>query len=279
MNTVFLNNITDLFSKPDGTERIDQALCGMTANILEQQGGWVYVETCYGYRGWVQKSRMRQVARRTAWDLAPKMILSQPAADILTQTRVQSTCMTTLLRGCIVGKLGQGPENGWQHVCLPNGEAGWVPAYFLKPFPSFSGVPEAVLRGRILQSAKSYLHAQYRWGGKSPLGIDCSGLMQMAYLLNGITIWRDSIIKAGYPVHEISKEKIQPADLLFFSKHVAMYLGNDKYIHSTGHTGNNCVTINSFNTKSSVYRPDLANSLTAVGSVFPLKSTAAFSLD
>ncbi|MCH4239279.1 MAG: C40 family peptidase [Oscillospiraceae bacterium] len=278
MNTVFLNSVTDIFSKPDGTERIDQALSGTTARVLQQSNGWFNVETCYGYCGWVQKSRLRQVARQTTWDSSPKMVVQQSSADVLTHTHVQSTCLTTLVRGCIVGLLSKEVTSGWLHICLPNGEAGWLPECFLKPFPSFEGIAEMEMRRRILQAAISYLGTQYRWGGKSPFGIDCSGLTQMAYTLSGINIWRDAVIQPGYPIHEIPKEDLQPADLLFFAGHVAIYLGNHKYIHSTGHVGSNCVTINSLDSKSAVYREDLADGLTAVGSAFPLKKEDAFSI-
>ena len=71
---------------------------------------------------------------------------------------------------------------------------------------------------------RSYLGAQYRWGGKTPLGIDCSGIVSMAYLLNGVTIYRAAAIKSGFALHEISLEAAKPGDLLFFPGHVAMYL-------------------------------------------------------
>ena len=76
---------------------------------------------------------------------------------------------------------------------------------------------EEAFRESIVQTAYSYLGTQYRWGGKTACGIDCSGLAFMSYFRNGILIWRDAAIKEGYPVHEIPIEQAKPGDLLFFS--------------------------------------------------------------
>lgn len=75
---------------------------------------------------------------------------------------------------------------------------------------------EEAFRESIVQTAYSYLGTQYRWGGKTACGIDCSGLAFMSYFRNGILIWRDAAIKEGYPVHEIPIEQAKPGDLLFF---------------------------------------------------------------
>ena len=66
---------------------------------------------------------------------------------------------------------------------------------------------EEAFRESIVQTAYSYLGTQYRWGGKTASGIDCSGLAFMSYFRNGILIWRDAAIKEGYPVHEIPIEQ------------------------------------------------------------------------
>lgn len=75
---------------------------------------------------------------------------------------------------------------------------------------------EEAFRESIVQTAYSYHGTQYRWGGKTACGIDCSGLAFMSYFRNGILIWRDAAIKEGYPVHEIPIEQAKPGDLLFF---------------------------------------------------------------
>ena len=107
-----------------------------------------------------------------------------------------------------------------------------------------------------------------RWGGKTPQGIDCSGLVGSAYLLNGVKIYRNASIREGFPVHEIDRAKINKGDLLFFKGHVAMYLGDGMYIHSTSKAGSDGVVLNSLCPGHPLYRHDLATGVLAVGSIF-----------
>ena len=78
---------------------------------------------------------------------------------------------------------------------------------------------EQDLRDNIIKSARSYLGCAYRWGGKTPAGIDCSGLAFMSYLENGLLIYRDARFVEGYPIHPISREELKKGDLIFFPGH------------------------------------------------------------
>ncbi len=108
---------------------------------------------------------------------------------------------------------------------------------------------------------------QYRWGGgKSPLGLDCSGLCSISYMLNGIIIYRDALRKDEY-MRKIELDEIKPGDLLFWPGHVAMYIGNDKYIHSS--SDNNGVDINSLNPDhGGEFKANLAKTITDIGTIF-----------
>jgi NlpC/P60 family/Bacterial dipeptidyl-peptidase Sh3 domain len=78
----------------------------------------------------------------------------------------------------------------------------------------------------------------YFWGGTVAPNYDCSGLMQAAFAASGIWLPRDSYQQADF-TQRIALEELLPGDLIFFQKtsrvsHVALYLGDGKYIHSSG---------------------------------------------
>ncbi len=79
---------------------------------------------------------------------------------------------------------------------------------------------------------------QYLWGGTLPPHYDCSGLMQAAFASVGVWLPRDSYQQHSF-TQPIAVTDLQPGDLLFFSSgkrvnHVALFLGEGKYIHSSG---------------------------------------------
>ena len=58
------------------------------------------------------------------------------------------------------------------------------------------------------------------------------------------------------------------SDLLFFPGHVAMYLGDGRFVHSTSHVGTHGVAVNSLTPGDPLFRPDLLETMTGAGSIF-----------
>lgn len=274
----------------------DETMYGMKVEIIDQVAkGWFLVRTHYRYEGLMtEASLLFDEVKIVQWEQARRGIVIQMYADVLTLPKVQGARLISLPRGAQVTILEEADENGWIKVCLVDGQIGYMKAAFLgKYVPSIYqddyvnyktecprkdrinhfineklGLTEDEFRQRVIKTALSYQGVQYRWGGKTSLGIDCSGLCSTAYMLNGLIIYRDASIKEGFPVHEISFQDKKPGDLIFFPGHIAMYLGEDCYVHSTNKKGSDGVVINSLNPAHENYREDLLQSITAVGSVF-----------
>ena len=86
----------------------------------------------------------------------------------------------------------------------------------------------------IILSAKQYLGVPYVWGGTTPNGFDCSGLMQWVFAQNGVSIPRVSQAQQA-SVKEIPINEVQPGDLVFWGKpahHVALYIGDGYFIQA-----------------------------------------------
>ncbi len=263
------STIAPLMSKPKfETEKADEALCGMTLEIIEQlPDGWYYCITSYRYKGYIHESHISIDTEKTCkWKEEAKNIINHRYVDVMAEPKYQSYIIHNLVKGSRI-KLTDEISDAWSKIILPDGREGWIKSVYIgKYLNSFKDIPEEDMRNNLVKTALDYLGTQYRWGGKSHLGIDCSGLCSVSYLINGAIIYRDAQIEEGYDMREISKEELKQGDLIFFSGHVAMYLGDDRYVHSS--SSNSGVYINSLNPEHEDYWEGLAKSIIKCGSVF-----------
>lgn len=92
----------------------------------------------------------------------------------------------------------------------------------------------------IVKTAKFYLGNPYRWGGRNPFGIDCSGFTQMVFMLNGMVIPRDARAQVSEGVDIAFIAQAQAGDLAFFQNengdvtHTGIMISPSEIIHASG---------------------------------------------
>jgi len=247
-----------LYRQPYDTELDDEAWYGQRAEIIDDMGEFCRVQMQYGYQSCI---RRRYLADRQ-YQNQPAMVIFL-FCDVKAEPDIKAARLLTLPRGAQVEPIGE--NDGWINIRLIDGREGYICSRAIAKERTMP-LSEDELRTNIVNSAMDYLGVPYRWGGRTPLGVDCSGLCHSAYLLNGIAIYRNATIQPGYPVHSIPMDNIKTGDLLYFPGHMAMYLADGRFIHASASEGRVCIS--SLDKNTAMYRRDLGESLICAGSVF-----------
>lgn len=228
---IVCNSYAVLYSSPSFTsEQIDEMLYGEEAEILEEQGGFYKVKTEYGYTGWTVKANLFENFGKTNYRVV------SPFADLLPEGRNYFAPYMSLPFGSKLQADFSDKSERYAFVTHPNEYTFYIHKNNIAPI---SDMPcdKAEFRKSVAETAKKYLGVQYRWGGRTFKGVDCSGLCFNAYKFNGIRIWRDADIDKSPNLRRIPLEEAEMGDLLFFENHMAMYLGEGKIIHSSAANG------------------------------------------
>ena len=207
-------------------EQVSQLVLGETAAVLESSGEWRRVRCDLdGYAGWAHLGYLVELddpaaaAWRTeaaGWSLGAVARSNGDLLRLPLRARVAVEGGTVRLPGGRRGTLAGGEVPLAAEVCRT---AGALPPERWA-FERFAGAP-------------------YLWGGVTPWGVDCSGLVQTTFAARGVLLPRDASLQAehGAPV---APSDIRPGDLLFFRgettegiTHVAFAAESDGLIHST----------------------------------------------
>ncbi len=161
------------------------------------------------------QARARLAREQAQAEARAKAQAAQPPATVApTTTSVPTTTTTTTTTATTTTTTGAAPT-------IPDTPAAPLPA----------GHPDAA------SVAARYLGVPYVWGGATPAGFDCSGLVVWVYAQLGITLphFTGALYVLGVPV---PRDQLQPGDLVFFDAldHVGIYIGAGQFIHAP-HTG------------------------------------------
>ena len=130
-------------------------------------------------------------------------------------------------------------EDQWARVRTAYDYPGWLRAQALAG--EANGDWLVAREGDAVDEARAYLGSPYEWGGMTEAGIDCSGLVHMAYRRLGRLVPRDAHEQEA-AAEAMDEGDLRPGDLVFFgpperADHVGFWLGEGRILHATGRDG------------------------------------------
>lgn len=209
------------------SEMISQLLFGEYFKIMEEFVGWCRIISGYDeYEGWIDSKMITPLTSRTY-----NKIKKSPVAV--------STDIVNLVS-----------SNNGHNVIIPAGST--LPCW--RPYKHEFSINKEIfrmdgnihyrkiknVRQFIIQHSLMYINSPYLWGGRSPMGIDCSGFSQILYKMAGITIPRDASMQVHLGNALSFVDESRPGDLAFFDNdegaivHVGIIWKKNKIIHSSG---------------------------------------------
>lgn len=198
------------------SEQTSQVLYGEIFKIIDERKDWFKVRLQWDqYEGWITKNQTIQITKEHYKSIAQHPLITS--------------------------------HNLIDFIHLPNNEIFPIPLgsdlralSLLNHTLENKGVPLKKTKADLLQTAYQYLHAPYLWGGKTPMGVDCSGFTQMVYKIHGIPLQRDAYQQAEQGTTLSFIEESEPGDLAFFDNqegkiiHVGILLQDHFIIHAHG---------------------------------------------
>lgn len=157
---------------------------------------------------------------------------SADVAPVRAEPRDDAEQVTQVLRGEPLSVEEQ--RDGWALIRTAYDYPGWVREDVL------GGEEDEEWMAREgddpVERARTYLGTPYLWGGMTEQGIDCSGLVHMAYRRTGRLVPRDADQQEAAG-EEIPEGELRPGDLVCYDGHIAFWLGDGRILHSTQRDG------------------------------------------
>ena len=205
----------------DQAEMVNQILFGEHFKVLETRKKWSRIRLAHdSYEGWICNKQWIEIEEDNYKQLDKDVsTITTDILDIISKDFHQPI---------VIGSI------------LPSFKSGH--AIFNTEMYQFDGLttPGFTQKDKLIENALIYLNAPYLWGGRSPLGIDCSGFTQIVYRLQGVDLPRDAYQQAEIGTTLSFIEESEPGDLAFFDDnegkviHVGIIMENNHIIHASG---------------------------------------------
>ncbi len=235
ITTLSVANLRDM--PKHSAQLVSQTILGTPVKVLKRKSEWSLVQSPDHYIAWTNNSSLHFMndLEFMQWRTSARVFVIEDCW-LLDE---QNNRVADLVKGSLVANATV--EHGKLIIQLPDGRSGMIEARNVR---NFDALPEAPLldANNLIREANTFMGLPYLWGGTSSKAVDCSGFLKNIYFMNGYILDRDASqqIEHGRSI-ELSIDSLMAGDLLFFGNkasnrvtHVAMYIGDTEYIHSSG---------------------------------------------
>jgi cell wall-associated NlpC family hydrolase len=224
---------SDVFARDSQeSERVTQVLLGDEFVVVTEDKDWAYgyIPSQKGYRGWIRKDNILFSTKNSPFKNRTFVRVENARARIT----FRDGSFLNVYAGTRLPLLNK--DNRRYEVAMPGGSVGYLAegAALIE-----NEHPETKVTAKDILRASKFYGSDYKWGGITRGGMDCSGFVYTAFRLNGIFLKRDSYMQAEDGL-DVPMDKLEAGDLVFFKSkranrinHVGIYIGNGNFIHSS----------------------------------------------
>lgn len=221
--------LVDQFSEARaGQSVINQLLLGEPVWVFPenstQNASWAWVQSRRDhYVGYVQSSAIAPEFDSTHFvDQAGSILLEAPEVKAPTREILPMLAEVKVLRQ--QGDFSETP-------------LGWIPSKHLCPINN----PPPLNVPTLIQLAQEFVGSPYLWGGKSRLGLDCSGLLQLLFRRFACPLPRDTDMQQSCPELQDNDQAIQAGDVIFWPGHVGIMVDQQHLLHANAFAMRTCI--------------------------------------